>query len=205
MTRISKLALAVALMAALAIVAVGCGGQREESTSEAQQDRQDTGGTSESTAAGGDTDVGVGDGQIPPHFELPDLDGNTVTLSDYEGKVVVLDLWATWCGPCRVEVPFLVSLYEEFKDEGLVVVGVGLDPGGAEVLRPFVESNGVTYPILVGNRAVQTRFGVSGIPTTFMIGRDGRIASKHVGFHPSMSDGMKSEVVELLAAAAPEA
>jgi peroxiredoxin len=142
--------------------------------------------------------VGTVDGMFPPPFTLPDLDGNQVSLSDFEGKVVVLDLWATWCPPCREEIPFLVSLYEEFRDRGLVVVGVGLDDGGAPVLKSFAEENGMTYPVVVGNRSVQASYGVTAIPTTFMIGRDGRIATKHVGFHPSIAGEMRSDVESLL-------
>jgi peroxiredoxin len=184
------------LVATAALVAAGCGGEAE--TTDTAQEEVAT------EAAEAQSDVGTSEGQFPPPFALADLDGNEVTLAEYEGKVVVLDLWATWCPPCRQEIPFLVSLYEEFKDDGLVVVGVGLDQGGAPTLIPFVEENGITYPILVGNREVQARYGVTGIPTTFMIGRDGRISTKHVGYHPSMAEEMRGQIVSLLGLA-PEA
>ena len=182
-----KIAFAVLVLSVL--VLHGCGGRGERGAEGEER--------SESTAHSGA--VGTVEGMLPPAFTLPDLDGNDVSLADFEGKVVVLDLWTTWCPPCRDEIPFLVSLQEEFGGQGLVVVGVGLDDGGARVLKPFAEKYGITYPVLVGDRTVQAAYGVTSIPTTFMIGRDGRVAIKHIGFHPSMSEQMRSEVEQLLA------
>ncbi len=150
-----------------------------------------------SSAAGDDTGIGVG--LYPPTFTLPDLDGKIVTLEDFRGSVVVVDLWATWCPPCRVEIPVLIDLYEEYQDQGLVVLGVGLDRGGAADLAPFVKSNGITYPILVGGRAVSEAYKVTGIPTTFIIGRDGRIVAKHVGFATEMAPELRSDITSALA------
>jgi peroxiredoxin len=147
-------------------------------------------------------DVGLDVGRTPPPFTLKDLAGNAVSLSDFEGKVVVLDLWATWCGPCRQEVPVLVSLYEEFKDRGLVIVGVGLDEGGAEVLAPFAEANRMSYPVLVGDKAFGVTYKVTSIPTTFVIGRDGKIAAKHVGFSPAVETALREDIARLIEGAA---
>jgi peroxiredoxin len=188
----------VALLAlgASALVSSGCG----RGTGEAS--KKTTTGEAGTPAAGS---VGTAVGDAPPPFALPDLAGQSVSLTDFQGKVVVLDLWATWCPPCRQEIPFLVGLYEEFKDQGLVVVGVGLDQGGAGVLKPFVASNRVSYPILVGNPDVQKLYGVTGIPATFIIGRDGKIAATHVGFAPSMEEGLRAEIVKLLGSGVTEA
>jgi peroxiredoxin len=189
--------LGVALVIALVGLA-GCGRRGE--------DAADRGAVPKADAPGeGASGIGTAEGSIPPSFALPNLSGNQVTLSDYKGKVVVLDLWATWCPPCRVEIPFLVELYEEHKDAGLVVVGIGLDDGGANVLRPFAEQNGITYPILVGNRDVAQAYKLKGIPTTFILDREGRIAAKHVGFGPGDADIMRAEVARLLGAAGEEA
>lgn len=183
----------IAALALSAVLLSGCGTREESATAEGEAREE------EAVASGA---VGTVEGMLPPPFELADLEGNEVSLSDFEGSVVVLDLWATWCPPCRLEIPFLVSMYEELKDQGLVVVGVGLDQGGAPVLKPFAEENGITYPILVGDRSIQAAYGVTAIPTTFMIGRDGRVAGKHVGFHPSMAEEMRADVERLLAAGA---
>jgi peroxiredoxin len=189
--------LAVGLLVAL-VVLPGCGGREEQAATEEKTPEG-------ATQTGESSDVGTTVGKLPPSFTLPDLAGNEVTLSDYAGKVVVLDLWATWCPPCRQEIPFLVELFEEHKDAGLVVVGVGLDDGGANVLRPFVEQQGVTYPILVGNRQVGQTYQLQGIPTTFILDRNGRIAEKHLGFSPADADVIRAEVARLLGEAGGEA
>lgn len=187
---------AIGLLVAL-VVLPGCGGRDEQAPGE---------GTAEGTVKTEESsDVGTTEGKLPPSFTLPDLAGNEVTLADYAGKVVVLDLWATWCPPCRQEIPFLIELYEEHKDAGLVVVGIGLDDGGEKVLRPFVEQNGMTYPVLVGNRDVGQAYKLQGIPTTFILDRNGRIAAKHLGFRPSDADVMRAEVARLLGTAGEEA
>ena len=205
MTRILKIAALILTLAALIAVFAGCGSSDEvEETSVETTEPAGTAATANLPAQDA-TGVGIAPGQTPPEFVLPDLDGNDVTLADYKGKVVVLDLWATWCPPCRQEIPFLVSLYEEYKDQGLVVVGIGLDQGGASVIAPFVEQNEVTYPILVGDQSVSQSSNVSGIPKTLMIDRDGRVASKDVGFAPTMEPEMRARVEELLSRQATEA
>ena len=199
--RFLTVALAVTM---LALALFGCGGGEAEpqagETAERSTTEQQTSQT-EQRATGTGTDIG----QMPPEFSLPDLQGNEVSLSDFEGKVVILDLWATWCPPCRQEIPFLVSLYEEYRDRGLEVVGIGLDAGGASALAPFVEANEVTYTILVGDEDVSRDYRVTSIPMTLMIDRDGRVASRDVGFAPSMEEGMRARVEELLARPATEA
>ncbi len=174
------------------LVLAGCSGESADS--------MQAGSATEavaSSAAGEDTGINVG--QYPPTFTLPDLDGNSVMLEDFRGSVIVVDLWATWCAPCRVEIPVLIDLYEEYEDQGLVILGVGLDRGGAADLAPFAESNGITYPILVGGRAVSEAYKVAGIPTTFIIGRNGRIVAKHVGFAMEMAPELRSDIASALA------
>ena len=190
-----------ALLAAtmlVALVALGLGNAGCGSEDAAPEAERST-GAEEMTGAATDMDeTGTSVGQYPPDFALADLDENIVTLADFEDKVVIIDLWATWCPPCREEIPFLVDLYEEHRDAGLVVVGIGLDQGGATALRPFVEENSVSYPILVGDRAVSRAYGASSIPTTYIIGRDGRIVARHVGFHPTLAGEIRSTVEQLL-------
>ena len=183
-------AFAVALLAAA--VLGGCGDSTDEAVTTTDGDQV----AMESVEMADGTGVGIG--QYPPSFLLPDLNGTEMSLSDFEGKVVVLDMWATWCPPCREEIPFLIKLYDEFEEQGLAIVGVGLDQGGAADLAPFVKSNSIDYTILVGDRAIGQAYKVSGIPTTFIIGRDGRIAAKHIGFSSEMKPEMRSEIVKLL-------
>jgi peroxiredoxin len=203
MIRIWKAIAVLSSVMILSAALAGCGGGEsvEETTGEAAGTAEGTAAAPAQTASG----VGIEPGQTPPPFTLPDLEGNEISLADFEGKVVVLDLWATWCPPCRKEIPFLVSLYNDYRDQGLEIVGVGLDQQGAAVIAPFVEANDVTYTILVGNQDISRTYKVSGIPMTLMIDRDGVVASKDVGFAPQMEAEMRTRVEELLARPATEA
>ena len=121
-------------------------------------------------------------GSKAPDFALADLSGKTVRLADFEGKVVILDFWATWCPPCRAEVPDFVRLQAKYRDKGLAVVGLSLDAEGAKVVRPFAEEYNVNYVMLLANDETARRFGgIVGIPTTFVLDRTGRIVSKFIG------------------------
>jgi thiol-disulfide isomerase/thioredoxin len=118
---------------------------------------------------------------MAPAWKLQDLAGKTVTADDFKGKVVVLDFWATWCPPCRAEIPGYVDLYRKYQDR-LAVVGVSLDQGGPEAVRAFVAKFGVNYPIVMGDSTIEAAFGgFEAIPTTFLIDRDGQIRDKKVG------------------------
>jgi cytochrome c biogenesis protein CcmG/thiol:disulfide interchange protein DsbE len=118
-----------------------------------------------------------------PDFTLLDLNGQMVKSSDFSGKVILIDFWATWCRPCQYEVPHLKELYESYGGQGFEIVGIALDNGGAEVVEPFVRENNITYPIVIGNREVAMAFGgLTGIPTAFMIDRSGNIVRKYVGY-----------------------
>ncbi len=120
--------------------------------------------------------------QPAPDFELKDADGRTVRLSDYRGKVVLLNFWATWCGPCKLEIPWFVEFEKELKDQGFAVLGISLDDGGWEVVKPYLEDVRVNYRVLMGNEEVALLYGgVEALPTSFLIDRQGRIASLHVG------------------------
>lgn len=122
-------------------------------------------------------------GKKAPDFTLTDLEGDRFTFSSTRGKVVILDFWATWCPPCRMEIPHFQELYEEYGDSGLEIVGVALDKGGASTVGPFAREMGITYPVVMGNTEVASLYGgVRAIPTTFIIDRDGVIVSKAVGY-----------------------
>lgn len=131
------------------------------------------------------TKVPIGGGQAPA-FTLQDIGGKQVSLSDFKGKVVILDFWATWCPPCRKEIPHFVELQDRYGAKGLVVIGVALDDERtAGEVRAFSRRMGINYPILYGNREVMEAYGpIEAIPTTFVIDRDGRIRARFVGYQP---------------------
>ena len=117
-----------------------------------------------------------------PQFSLKDADGRLVRLSDYRGKVVLLDFWATWCGPCRIEIPWFMELQRKNKDRGFEVLGVAMDDEGWEAVKPFLQELSVNYRIVMGNDATAQAYGgVDALPTTFLIDREGKIAAIHVG------------------------
>src|SRR5271156_3906590 len=132
-----------------------------------------------------------------PAWELKDVKGNTVKLSDFKGKVVIVDFWATWCPPCRAEIPHFVKLQDKYAKQGLVIVGISVDEGGAEVVSSFAKANKINYPIALGNQDVAEQYGATdGIPTTFVIDRKGNIISKHLGF--TDSDTFEKEIKSVL-------
>lgn len=131
-------------------------------------------------------------------FTLKDLAGKDVKLSDFKGKVVVLDFWATWCGPCRMELPHFKELHNQYKDKGVAIVGVALDVQGAKIVEPFVQKNGIEYTSLIGTQDVVARYGyIRSIPTTFVIDQNGKIANKFIGYR-NKSD-FETEIAKLLA------
>lgn len=120
-------------------------------------------------------------GQPAPDWQLCGLDGKPIKLSDSKGKVVVVNFWATWCPPCRKEIPTLIALQKEYRDRGVVVIGVSLDQGGAAAVQSFASRMGIAYPIATGNEDVQTSYSVEAIPTTFIVDRAGNIVAQHQG------------------------
>src|SRR5580692_10666381 len=117
-----------------------------------------------------------------PDFALKDSTGKTVQLSDYHGKVVLLNFWATWCGPCKIEIPWFMEFQREFKDRDFVVLGVSMDEDGWDSVRPYMKDHQFNYRVVVGNDDVGKLFGeIDDLPTTFLIDRDGHVAQKHVG------------------------
>lgn len=117
-------------------------------------------------------------------FTVTDLGGKIFQLSALKGKVVLIDFWATWCPPCREEIPHFKELYAAYGGKGLEIIGLALDPGGVADVAPFVREQQIPYPIAMGTPAlVQAYGGIRGIPTTFLVDKQGRIAKKYVGYH----------------------
>ena len=116
-----------------------------------------------------------------PDFKLSTLEGKTVTLADYKGKVVLLNFWASWCGPCRAEVPDLVELQEKYKDQ-LQIVGIVVDDDDQEAIKKFVQKYSVNYPVGLASDELRLQYGgVAALPTSFMVDTEGRVVQKHEG------------------------
>jgi peroxiredoxin len=126
--------------------------------------------------------VGNVQGVQAPDFALMSLDGSKVKLSDYRGKAVLLNFWATWCSPCRVEMPWFEDLQKQYGKDGLVVLGIAMDDSEPAKIAQFASALGVNYPVLLGTDQVSDDYGsVQYLPTTFYIGRDGLIVDKLTG------------------------
>ena len=139
----------------------------------------------------------VEDRKPAPDFTLKDGEGRDVSLSDFRGKVVLLNFWATWCGPCKIEMPWFVDFQRKYKDQGFSVIAVSLDEEGWEVVKPFAEDMKLNFPVLLGNDELADRFGgIQALPTTLIIDKEGRVFSRHMGL-VSMSD-YEDEIKKLL-------
>src|SRR4030088_1399781 len=119
---------------------------------------------------------------VAPDFSLESLEGKTTRLSDFRGKAVLLNFWATWCGPCKIEMPWFVELQQKYGSQGLQVVGVAMDDASKEDIAKFAKDMGVNYPVLIGKEAVGDSYGgIPALPETFFIGRDGKVVDKILG------------------------
>src|ERR1700758_2976695 len=118
-----------------------------------------------------------------PEWQLNDPDGKAVKLSDFKGKLVILDFWATWCPPCRQEIPGFVTLQRKYQDKGLVIIGVSLDQQGPSVVKLFMRELGMIYPVVLGDEKIVSDYGgIEAVPTTFIIDRQGKVVHVHQGF-----------------------
>jgi thiol-disulfide isomerase/thioredoxin len=121
-------------------------------------------------------------GKPAPDFTLESLEGKNIQLSGYKGQAVLLNFWATWCGPCKIEMPWFVELQKEYGPQGLQIVGVAMDDASKDDIAKFVKEMGVNYPVLIGKEAVGNDYGgVNVLPTTFFIDRDGKIVAREFG------------------------
>jgi cytochrome c biogenesis protein CcmG/thiol:disulfide interchange protein DsbE len=116
-----------------------------------------------------------------PDFTLADSKGASIRLSDYKGKVVLLDFWATWCHGCKTEIPWYMEFQQKYRDKGLAVIGVAMDEDGWKSVKPYIEETKINYTIVVGNEELAKKYGADSLPVTLLIDRDGKIAESHAG------------------------
>jgi cytochrome c biogenesis protein CcmG/thiol:disulfide interchange protein DsbE len=132
-----------------------------------------------------------------PSFSLTDSGGKPVTLADYRGKVVLLNFWATWCGPCEVEIPWFVEFEQKYKDRDFAVLGVSFDDDGWKSVRPYVASHKINYRVMIGSEKMSQLYGgIDSLPTSFILDRQGRIAAQHVGLVDK--NDYRNEILKLL-------
>src|ERR1017187_9069623 len=123
-----------------------------------------------------------GERHAAPDFALKDANGKTVRLSDYRGKVVLVDFWATWCGPCKLEIPWFMEFERKYKDRGLAVLGLSMDDDGWQSVKPFIQEMRVNYRVMIADERTGDLYGgIEALPTAFLIDREGRVAIEHVG------------------------
>jgi len=166
------------LIFALGLIAVAC--SKMDSTSPA-------GSTAELNSAA-------------PDFTLKDLTGRNISLSDYKGKVVLLEFWATWCPPCKASIPALVELNRKYEQKGFIVLGVSIDTDSdaSEKVRQFSASHNINYPVLLANETTPKIYNVMSIPTSFLIGKDGKIVDTYRGYSEEFDNKVSAQIEKLL-------
>jgi peroxiredoxin len=134
---------------------------------------------------------------LAPDFILKTIDDQEITLSQLKGKVVLLDFWATWCGPCRESIPHLVHLYKTYRENGFEMIGISLDKGDPQVVRNFAKSMDIPYPIVIASEKVVRNYKVTKIPTSFLIDKEGRIRESITGFNSAIAQQITTKVADL--------
>jgi thiol-disulfide isomerase/thioredoxin len=149
---------------------------------------------------------------VAPDFSLESIDGKSMKLSDLRGKAVLLNFWATWCSPCKIEMPWFVELQNQYGADGLQIVGVAMDDASKEDIAKFAKDMGVNYPILIGKEAVGDAYGgVPALPESFFIGRDGKVVDKIIGLkgkseiEDSIKKALSTQSASSQASAVPQA
>ena len=136
-------------------------------------------------------------GEPAPDFTLPALDGTKVRLTDQQGQVVLVDFWATWCGPCKEELPHIETFHRQYADSGLRVLALSTDMDDDEV-QPFIDEHDYTFTVLHADDAVQSDYGISAIPVVYLVDRQGRVRWHRMGFTAGSEEEMGQEIEKLL-------
>lgn len=176
----------------IAVLLVACGGK------EGNQQSSSTSSSSSSSLgaqAGKVRDVGP---KPVPELTLETMDGRSINLAQQDGRVLIINFWATWCAPCRKEIPDLKALHSDLNEEGLTVIGIALDRKGREVVKPYVQNQDINYPIVVDAEGVsEAELGpIHGLPTTLVVNAEGQITKRVIGIFPV--DQMKPTLKDML-------
>lgn len=149
---------------------------------------------------GSNNTAGNSNRELAYDFSWRDANGNTVKLSEQKGKVVLIDFWATWCGPCKMTIPIIEKLYEDYMGKDFLIIGINLDQGvEASVISDFVKENGMKYLVVTDpNSSVSSKYGVTSIPRFFFIDKNGRIANMVIGYKDNMYDTFSKQINSLL-------
>jgi len=135
---------------------------------------------------------------LAPEFSLKTLTGEEMSLANNKGKTLLIDFWATWCGPCRESIPHLVHLHKTYRGQGLAVVGLSMDKGDPKTVDHFAKSLDIPYPIAIAPEEIARAYGVNGLPTIVLIDKEGKIREKIVGFNTTIAKKIESRVAELI-------
>jgi peroxiredoxin len=174
-----------AFLLCLGILSSGCGQSPEANTA---------------AAVVGEKPLNTSGKKKLPNFDLANIQGGTLKTTDLKGKVAVIDFWATWCENCIPEIPEYNDLREKYSDRGFEIVGITMDSGSAQDIKPKAEEFKMHYPVVVGDDNVLEGFGgVIGYPTTFLISRDGTVIKKYLGSPPGKKAQLQKDIVSLLA------
>jgi len=136
-------------------------------------------------------------GNVAPDFKLNDVNGKAVELSEFKGRVVLVEFWATWCGPCGEFTPILNELYKKYKEKGFVILALTSE-GNEDTITSYIKDNNVTYTVLLADMKTIRRYGVISIPTSFLIDKEGKIVEKHMGFADDSLQKLSQEIEKLL-------
>ncbi|MGQ9508369.1 MAG: TlpA disulfide reductase family protein [Thermodesulfobacteriota bacterium] len=135
---------------------------------------------------------------LAPDFTLKTIKGQEITLSSLKGKVILLDFWATWCGPCKESIPHLIAIYKDFQNKGVEVIGLSMDRGEEKIIHNFVNSFDIPYPILIAPDDLAKKYGVTGLPTTFLIDKEGKVRDRIVGFNTAIAQKIVTQISHLV-------
>jgi thiol-disulfide isomerase/thioredoxin len=136
-------------------------------------------------------------GQLAPAFQLTSLDGKKVSLADYKGKAVLVNFWATWCAPCKLEMPWLVDLRAKYAPQGFEILGISEDDPGSKDIEPYAKKIGVNYPVLQSDESVADKYHTDFLPMSFFVGRDGKVVEQIAGL-PDSKDEIEMAIRQAL-------